>query len=84
MSWGGLSMFVFYVVFCVWPGMVWFSIRGRCRSLSLIENHTLVAFSHLCFVGDYFLFSVFFHSPYGTVRLSVIVLFSYFINNMNI
>jgi hypothetical protein len=37
-SWGGHSVFyVFYV--CVY-GRVWFSNRGSCLSLSLIENHT--------------------------------------------
>ena len=56
-TWGGQSM----CVFLCWGfefSLVWFSIRGRCRQLSLIENHTQEAFSHLCFMGDCFLLSV--------------------------
>ena len=78
-SWGGQSMFFFLCCGFVF-GLVWFSIRSRCRSLSLIENHTQVVFSHLCFVGDYFLFCVFrhltelfrvsFHSPCYFVQCS--------------
>jgi hypothetical protein len=41
----GLSMFRFLCCVGVWPGMV---------SCLWKENHTQVAFSHLCFVGVYF------------------------------
>ena len=53
---------MFCFLCCVFAfGLVWFSIRGRCHQLSLTENHTQVAFSHLCFVGVYFIFcSVFY------------------------
>ena len=42
-------------------GLVWFSIRGSCQSLSLIENHILVACLPLCFVGGYFQCGVVLH-----------------------
>ena len=54
---GGLSMVVWFSISVF--GLVWFSIRGSCQSLSLIENHIYVACFPLCFVGGYFLFSVF-------------------------
>ena len=59
-------MFIFlcFVFLCFYR--VWFSIRDSCLSLSLIGNHTFVAFSHLCFVGSCFLFCV--SAPDRTVR----------------
>ena len=67
-AWVGWVVYVRFSMLGFVFGLVWFSIRGRCRSLSLIENHTLVAFSHLCFVGDYFPFQCLHHS--GLFRFS--------------
>jgi hypothetical protein len=67
-SCGGHSVF-HSVLFCVLYfyvfGLVCFPIRGSCQSLSLIENHTYVACSHLCLwvVVSCFVF----FSPYRTV-----------------
>ena len=55
-------------------GLVWYGSQSE-----------KVAFSHLCFVGDYFLFSVFSIHLTGLLicRLLFCSVFSYFIKNMN-
>ena len=68
-SWGGQSMFRFLCgVFAF--GLVWFSIRGRCRQLSLIENHTQVAWDSLLSCGC--LFPCECLLPHGTVSVSFV------------